>query len=98
MSTLHILYSAQWPLALERLWSPGDSLLLAGASVALGHRPHGPLQQFMQRVGSGATVLALADAVHCRGLQAHWPAAIQLIDSAAWVDAVIAHQKSLSWA
>jgi len=98
MSTLHILYSPHWPPALERLWSAGDSLLLAGASVALGHRAHGPLQQFMQRVGSGATVLALADAVHCRGLQAHWPAAIALIDSAAWVAAVIEHPKSLSWA
>ena len=98
MSTLHVLYSAQWPAALERLWSPGDSLLLAGASAALGHRTHGPLQQFMQRVGSGATVLALADAVHSRGLHAHWPANIKRIDAAAWVELVIAHPKSLSWA
>lgn len=98
MTTLHVLYSPRWPAELERLWSPGDTLLLAGASVTLGHRGHGPLQQFMQRTGSGTTVLALADAVHCRGLQRHWPASIALIDSAAWVDAVIAHPKSLSWA
>lgn len=98
MSTLHILYPAEWPMALERLWSAGDTLLLAGASVALALAPNGPLQRFMQRTGSGATVIALDDAVQCRGLQPHWPKAITLISNDAWVDAVIANPKSLSWA
>lgn len=98
MSTLHILYPGEWPMALERLWSAGDSLLLAGASVSLALMPNGPLQRFMQRTGSGATVMALEDAVHCRGLQSHWPKPIALISQEAWVEAVIAHPKSLSWA
>lgn len=98
MSTLHILYPAEWPMALERLWSAGDTLLLASASVALALAPNGPLQRFMQRTGSGATVIALEDAVQCRGMQPHWPKAIAQISNDAWVEAVIAHPKSLSWA
>ena len=93
-----ILYPAEWPMALERLWSAGDTLLLAGASVALALAPNGPLQRFMQRTGSGATVIALEDAVQCRGMQPHWPKAIAQISNDAWVEAVIAHPKSLSWA
>ncbi|MES3041733.1 MAG: DsrH/TusB family sulfur metabolism protein [Pseudomonadota bacterium] len=96
MSTLHILYPAEWPMALERLWSAGDSLLLAGASVSLALAPNGPLQQFTQR--TGATVMALDDAVQCRGLQPHWPKSIALVSNDTWVDAVVTHPKSLSWA
>ena len=40
MTTLHILYGSAWPKALERLFSPGDAILLAGASVALAVNPH----------------------------------------------------------
>lgn len=98
MSTLHILYSSEWPRALERLWSAGDNLLLAGASASLALSPDGLLQQFMQHIDSGTAVMALEDAVHCRGLQPHWPNNIALISSEAWVEAVIAHPKSLSWA
>ncbi len=85
-------------MALERLWSAGDSLLLAGASVSLALAANGPLQRFMERTGSGTTVMALDDAVQCRGLQPHWPKQIALISHEAWVEAVIAHPKSLSWA
>ncbi|MES2720934.1 MAG: DsrH/TusB family sulfur metabolism protein [Pseudomonadota bacterium] len=98
MSTLHVLYPAEWPMALERLWSAGDTLLLAGASVSLALSPNGPLQHFMQRRGSGARVVALEDAVHCRGLPPHWPKHITLINADAWVELVTRHPKSLSWA
>lgn len=98
MSTLHILYPGEWPMALERLWSAGDTLLLAGASVSLAMAPNGSLQHFMQRRGSGARVMALEDAVLCRGLQPHWPKAIALINADVWVELVTRHPKSLSWA
>lgn len=97
MTTLHIIYSSDWPAALERLYSPGDAILLAGASVALAMNPQGALRHFLQRVGSGMHCLALTDAVHLRGLQTHWPSSIALITDTDWVALVCQHKKSMSW-
>lgn len=88
MSTLHILYCAELPPALARLWSDGDALLLAGAAVTLALRPGLSLP---------APCLALADAVQARGLSPHWPATLPLLSTAGWVKLTLAHDKSLSW-
>lgn len=89
MSTLHILYTAELPPALTRLWSDGDALLLAGASVTLALRTDTILP---------GPCLALADAVQARGLNARWPAGGPVqIDASAWVALVASHDKSLSW-
>ena len=97
MTTLHILYGAAWPKALERLLSPGDAILLAGASVALAVNPQSPLQHFLQRVGTGIRCSALNDAVLARGLSKHWPTSITRVSDAEWVALVCQHAKSLSW-
>jgi len=97
MTTLHILYGSAWPKALERLFSPGDAILLAGSSVALAVNPHGPMQHFLQRVGTGIRCLALDDAVQARGLGKHWPTSITRISDTEWVAMVCQHAKSLSW-
>lgn len=88
MSTLHILYTAELPPALARLWSPGDSLLLAGPAVSLALRPD---------PGLPVPCLALDDAVRARGLDTRWPADIARLDASAWVALTVAHDKSLSW-
>jgi len=88
VSTLHILYTAELPPALSRLWSEGDALLLAGAAVTLALQPALTLPQ---------PCLALVDAVQARGLSARWPSAIALLDAAGWVALAVAHDKSLSW-
>lgn len=88
MSTLHILYCAELPPALSRLWSDGDALLLAGASVTLALHPGLTLP---------APCLALADAVQARGLTPRWPATLPLLSTADWVALTLAHDKSLSW-
>lgn len=85
MSTLHILFSADLPESLTRLWSEGDSLLLAGASVTLALRPGLTLPQ---------PLYALAEAVQARGLKL---GQVPLISSADWVDLITRHDKSLSW-
>lgn len=97
MTTLHQVFCGKWPTALERLYSPGDTVLLAGASVALAINPHNALAHFLQRVGSGITCVALDDAVVLRGLQMHWPTSISRISEAEWVDLVCRHAKSVSW-
>lgn len=88
MSTLHILYAAELPPALARLWSEGDALLLAGAAVTLALRPGLSLP---------APCLALADAVQARGLGGRWPATLPLLSATDWVALTLAHDKSLSW-
>lgn len=89
MSTLHILYTAELPPALLRLWCEGDSLLLAGASVTLALQPATALPQ---------PCCALADAVRARGLASRWPEDdIALLSPADWVALVTRHDKSLSW-
>lgn len=88
MSTLHILFQAELPPALARLWSEGDALLLAGAAVTLALRPDHALP---------APCLALADAVQARGLTTRWPAALPLLSTTDWVALTAAHDKSLSW-
>ncbi len=89
MTTLHILYGSELPASLLRLWSDGDALLLAGASVTLALRPGLALPRPCH---------ALTDAVHARGLAERWPSGdITLIDSAGWVALVARHDKSLSW-
>lgn len=88
MSTLHILFVPALPEALTRLWSPGDSLLLAGAAVTLALRTDIALPQ---------PCLALQDAVAARGLAARWPSTVKQIDADAWVALVAGHTRSLSW-
>lgn len=89
MSTLHILYCAELPPALLRLWSDGDALLLAGAGVTLALQPAAALPQ---------PCLALADAVQARGLTSRWPEdELPLLSPADWVALVARHDKSLSW-
>lgn len=88
MTTLHILFVPALPDALTRLWSPGDSLLLAGAAVTLALRTDIVLPQ---------PCLALQDAVAARGLAARWPSAVTQVDDAAWVALVASHTRSLSW-
>lgn len=88
MTTLHILHTATLPPSLTRLWSDGDTLLLAGAAATLACRPDVTLP---------AACVALADAVSARGLTAHLRSDIAVIDMDAWVALVIRHARSLSW-
>ena len=89
MSTLHILYTAELPPALLRLWSDGDALLLAGASVTLTLQP---------AIVLPGPCFALADAVQARGLTTRWPEdEIALLSAAGWVALIARHDKSLSW-
>ncbi|PQA40075.1 DsrH/TusB family sulfur metabolism protein [Amnimonas aquatica] len=94
-TTLHILFSAELPPALARLWSPGDSLLLAGAAVtlALRARPDGG----QPATALPAPVFALAADVQARGLGERWPAGTPLLEAEDWVRLVTRHDKSLSW-
>jgi len=85
VTTLHILFTAELPESLARLWSTGDSLLLAGASVTLALRPDLSLPQ---------PLYALAEAVQARGLKLDQ---VALISSADWVELITRHDKSLSW-
>lgn len=88
MTTLHILHAADLPDALPRLWSEGDSLLLAGAAVALASRPGLTLP---------TPCLALEDALLARGLVSRLQPAIRMISMADWVALVARHDRSLSW-
>lgn len=88
MSTLHILFVAELPSALARLWSDGDALLLAGAGVGLALR---------HDIVLPSAVSALADAVQARGLATRWPATVPLLSASDWVVMVARHDKSLSW-
>ncbi len=88
MTTLHVLHDSHWPEALDRLWQPGDTLLLAGAAVTLACR---------QDLSLPSPVMALADCVTARGLDGCWPATVTCIDMTGWVDLVCQHQRSVAW-
>lgn len=95
MTTLHIVYSTDWPPALERLWSEGDSLLLAGASVTLLLCQ----QQAHSTLTLPQPTYALADAVFARGINVNSLGLSDdnLLSSEQWVALCTAHDKTLSW-
>lgn len=90
MSTLHIVSCAPSSTstldALQRACGQQDGILLTGDGVYLGlQHPKLPAPH------------ALRPDVEARGLLAHWPANIPLVDHAGYVDLCIRFAKSLSW-
>lgn len=88
MTTLHVLHDSHWPAALDRLWQPGDTLLLTGAAVTLACR---------RDLSLPSPTMALADSVSARGLEGCWPAGVARIDMSAWVELVCRHSRSVAW-
>ncbi len=89
MSTLHIVsrqLDASTLASLQRSLNEGDALLLSCDGVYLALRP-----------GFALPCVALAGDVEARGLQALWPAGVEQIDHAGWVELSLRHPKSLSW-
>lgn len=91
-STLHIvscLQAQQLPPALARSFNPNDAVLLSGATVYIALLPSASLP---------SACYAMRCDVEARGLLAHWPAHIPLIDHADFVSLSVQHTTSLSWA
>lgn len=88
LNTLHVLHDPSALPALRRLWSAGDSLLLAGAAVTLACRKNADLP---------SPCLVCVEAVRARGLSTRLPAHMATVDAAGWVALAVAHARSVSW-
>jgi len=98
MSTLHIVNKAatQSPLlhSCLRLMRGGDSLLLIEDGVYAAC--HGQTD-WMSGLPADVSCMVLSADVAARGLDARLDAAVQRIDDAGFVQACVAHQRSVSW-
>ena len=90
MSTLHIVFANELPEALERCWSAGDALLLAGPCVVAA-------LSLSTEANLPSPCYALNSAVRSRGLHAQWPSHIPRLSHSDWLNLLAQHQRSLSW-